>query len=105
MAQATDLALSAHGHFNVSKLQDLILQSRCASHPIRKLLLPRTVIAGEGADASVEFEKLVEIDEFHDDWPTPFNWSEGWTGLYVSTPRIHFRAVTDAPIPYLGRSG
>ncbi|KZP04691.1 hypothetical protein FIBSPDRAFT_940852, partial [Athelia psychrophila] len=54
----------------------LILQSQRAGRPIRKLLLPQTIFAGEGADALVELGKLVEIDKFHLDWPTPFDLSK-----------------------------
>ncbi|KZP04694.1 hypothetical protein FIBSPDRAFT_940854 [Athelia psychrophila] len=77
--------------FDASKLQNLILRSQRAGRPIRKLLLPQTVIAGEGADALVELGKLVEMDEFNIDWPTPFDWSKepelpgGW-GILSSGP-------------------
>lgn len=61
--------------FQPARLQDLILKSQQAGHPICKLMLPRATFPVKGAHGLVALEKLVELSPFHGiDWPTPFDW-------------------------------
>lgn len=61
--------------FQPARLQDLILKSQQAGHPICKLALPRATFPIKGAHGLAALEELVEISHFHGiDWPTPFDW-------------------------------
>ncbi|KZP11607.1 hypothetical protein FIBSPDRAFT_898860 [Athelia psychrophila] len=80
------LAVSTPDKGSDASWQDMILKSRHAGHPIRKLLLPQAVIQN-AAGPMVELRETMDIEAFHVDWPTPFDqreYHDGFGGIYIA---------------------
>lgn len=65
------MALSiSDGNFNAS-WKTTIIASQDAGLPIPRLMLPQAVILN-GENAVMELREIIEVEDFHVDWPDPF---------------------------------
>lgn len=57
----------------IEKLRTIITTLQDNEQPIRKLLLPRSFFVNVGAEAAVSLKRVIEIGDYSDDWPMPFD--------------------------------
>ncbi|KAF7982982.1 hypothetical protein HWV62_24582 [Athelia sp. TMB] len=55
-----------------SQLDSQVAALQAAGIPVRKLLLPQSLVAHVGEDMMVKVGELVEVEDFRLDWPTSF---------------------------------
>ncbi|KZP26786.1 hypothetical protein FIBSPDRAFT_1040538 [Athelia psychrophila] len=53
-------------------LHNVVRGSQEAGHPIRRLMLPKTWFSETNAEDVVELRKIIVMEEYYVDWPTPF---------------------------------
>ncbi|KZP27864.1 hypothetical protein FIBSPDRAFT_853044 [Athelia psychrophila] len=53
-------------------LEDMLHKLKGVEHPLRELMLSKAIISQAGREAVGQLRQLVDIKEFHVDWPTPF---------------------------------
>lgn len=71
------IAVSGPGTpLDVACLHYKIYMMRDAGHPLRKLKLPKSLVAQASAKAVEYLQTIVDVEDFSLDWPTPF---EGFT--------------------------
>ncbi|KZP30837.1 hypothetical protein FIBSPDRAFT_926276 [Athelia psychrophila] len=57
---------------DLTKVPGLLSELQDAGHPLRKLLISDNAVSQADEDIMEELEELIEIEDFIDDWPTPF---------------------------------
>lgn len=68
----TIATLEVEAEFNVYDWHSVVFESQEAGHPIRRLMPPETTISETNTGCLVELRKLVAIEDYYVDWPTPF---------------------------------
>ncbi|KZP26789.1 hypothetical protein FIBSPDRAFT_886995 [Athelia psychrophila] len=54
------------------ELLGIVREQQEAGHPIRRLMLPETWLSEADAKDAVDLKKIVVVEDYYVDWPTPF---------------------------------
>ncbi|KZP30876.1 hypothetical protein FIBSPDRAFT_1038112 [Athelia psychrophila] len=58
---------------NADRLLSMIIMLQESGLPMQRLLLPSHFLATVGEEATAMLKEHIEIEDFYDDWPTPFS--------------------------------